>query len=283
VTRELVERLGFDRLPHEITTKSVSELMDLTGRVAFVTGGGGPGLGQAIVHRLASQGATVALADLDVEAAARVAGDASARWGVRTLPLECDVRSEPSVTASIDRCVAELGALDILVNDVGGYLVGSFETTSMDDAEALIRLNLVSQLQCTKAALAHMIPQRSGSIVNISSDGGKMGSPLIVVYNAIKAGLIGFTRNLAFDVSKYGIRVNCVCPGIMLLPVMEAGLAALEHDDPAVSVFEFALDRVPLGRGCLPEEVANVVAFLAGDAASYVQGAAYSVGGGLEL
>jgi 3-oxoacyl-[acyl-carrier protein] reductase len=284
MTQALVDRLGFDRLPEAIKSQSVSELMNLEGRVAFVTGGGGEGLGHAIVHRLASQGATVAVVDVDASNAAKVAAEAHERWGAPASAVQCDVTDWKSVTAAVGRCIEDLGALDILVNNVGGGgPVGYFEDNSIADIEAGVQLNLLSQLYCCKAALEYMIPKRSGAIVNISSDGGKTGMPGIAVYNACKSAIIGFTKNLAFEISTYGIRVNCVCPGIMLVPAMAEMLKPIPADDPILAPFEFSLRRVPLSRGCLPEEVANVVAFVASDAASYVQGAAYSAGGGLEL
>jgi NAD(P)-dependent dehydrogenase (short-subunit alcohol dehydrogenase family) len=284
MTQELVGRLGFDRLPDEVARKSVAELLDLSGRVAFVTGGGGAGLGRAIVDRLAAEGATVAVADIDAARAERVATEARERWHAKTLAVCCDVGDWESVVTAVRTCVTEFGSLDILVNNVGGGgPVGFFETNSIAAIDAGVRLNLLSQIYCTKAALEHMIPRRTGAIVNISSDGGKIGMPGIAVYNACKSAIIGLTRNLAFEVSRHGIRINCVCPGIMLVPEMAEALSALPADDPSLAPFEFSLRRLPLGRGCLPEEVANVVAFLASDAASYVQGAAYSVGGGLDL
>jgi 3-oxoacyl-[acyl-carrier protein] reductase len=258
--------------------------MDLSGRVAFVPGGGGLSLGAAIVDRLASQGATVAVVDLEKEGADRVAAEAHERWGVRVLPIRCDVTVWEDVTDAMAMCVRELGALDILVNNVGGVETsGGFETNSMDWIETLTRRVLLSHMACCRTALDYMIARGAGAIVNISSDGGKRGIPGITVYDACKAGVIGFTRNLALDVSKYGIRVNSVCPGIMLTSMMAEALADLPADDPMVAPIEFAIDRVPLDRGCLPEEVANAVAFLASDAASYIQGAAISVGGGLDL
>jgi 3-oxoacyl-[acyl-carrier protein] reductase len=251
VSKDLVERLGFSRLPTEIIGRSVSDLMDLRGRVAFVTGGGG------VVH---------------------------AQWGATARPITCDVTDWDSVTAAMASCAEDLGRIDILVNNVGGGgPVGYFETNTIDAIDAGVRINLVTQIYCTKAVLDHMIPRRSGAIINIASDGGKSGMPGIVVYNACKAAVIGFTKNLAFEISQYGIRVNCVCPGIMLSQPLVDALGAMPADDPMLSPFEFSMARVPVGRGCLPEEVANAVVFLAGDAASYVQGAAYSVGGGLEL
>lgn len=284
MNQELLEDLGFDRVPPGAADRTVTELVNLSGRVAFVTGGAGTGLGHALVHRFAAQGAALAVADLDGDAAHRVAGEIQQRWGVRTEPIHCDVTDWDSVTAAMQQCVDTLGSLDIVVNDVGGGgPVGYVEDNSIADIEAGVRLNFISQLFCCKAALTHMIPKRSGAIVNISSEGGKAGMPGIAVYNACKSGVIGFTKSLAFEVSKYGIRVNCVCPGIMLMPEMVEMLKVIPEDDVALAPFYHSLHRVALGRGCLPEEVANVAAFLASDAASYVQGAAYSVGGGLEL
>jgi len=284
VTEKLVEQLGFDRLPDSIRGKTVGALIDLRGRVAFVTGAGGTGLGRAIADRLASQGATVAVVDLDQAGAISAAAEIAERWKVTALPIQCDVTNAESAQAAVKTCVAELGSLDILVNDVGGGGPrGLFETNSIEAIDAGVRLNFLSQLYCTRAALDHMVPKRAGSIICIASDGGKVGMPGLAVYNACKAAIIGFVRNLVFEVSRYGIRVNAVCPGIMLLPQMLERVRSSPEGAAETFTLEYALGRVPLGRGGLPEEVANVVAFLASDAASYVQGAAYSVGGGMDL
>jgi|SRR5271167_294676 len=284
MTEKLVDRLGFDRLPESIRTKSVGELMNLRGRVALVTGAGGVGLGRAIADRLASQGACIAVVDVDHIAAASAATEIAARWKVTAIAIPRDVTDASSTQGAVETCVSKLGALNILVNDVGGGGPrGLFETNSIEAIDAGVRLNFLSQMYCTRAALDHMIPKGAGSIVCISSDGGKVGMPGLVVYNACKAALIGFVRNLVFEVSRYGIRVNAVCPGIMLTqPLLDRARSSPEGGEDTFTL-EFALGRVPLGRGGTPEEVANLVAFLVSDAASYIQGAAYSVGGGMDL
>lgn len=282
MSERLVQRLGFDRLPLELKDRPLGRLLELNGRVAFVTGGGGAGLGRAIVHRLAEQGAAVAVVDFSAEGAAKVAAEVAERWGVPTLPIQCDVTDYESVARAVAACVAELGALDILVNDVGGGGPrGLFEENSIEAIDAGVRLNLMSQIYCCRAALDHMIPRRTGAIVCVASTGGKTGMPGLAVYNACKSGIIGLVRQLAHEVSRHGIRINAVCPGIMLVPEMMERVSNSPDGGPETFTLEFSIERVPLGRGGTLEEVANVVAFLSSDAASYVQGEAYSVGGGM--
>lgn len=281
MTEDLFRRLGFERTPADVRDRSVGDLTRLDGRVALVTGGGGLGLGRAIVDRLASQGARLVVADKNLAGARTTAEVVGGKWKVEALAVECDVTDVQSVHAMVDSAVQAFGRLDVLINDVGGGGPrGPLVTNTTEAIEAGVRLNLVSQILCTQAALKPMIEQRSGSIVCVASEGGKGGMPGLVVYNACKAGLIGFVRNIVHEVSQYGIRVNAVCPGIMLVDHMHERVRSSPPGGPATATLEFALDRVPMERGCLPEEVANVVGFLASDAASYVQGAAYSVGGG---
>lgn len=283
MTQELVDRLGFDRLPESLKDKSPAQAMDLSGRVAFVTGGGGFGLGRAIVDRLAAQGATVIVADKNEEAAAHSAAAAAQRWQAHTQAMTCDVTDAASIKTAIDNGVRDFGRLDILVNNVGGGGPrGEFDTNTIEAIDAGVRLNLLSHFYCTQAALPHMQAAKSGNIVCIASEGGKVGMPGLVVYNACKAAIIGFVRNLAFEVSRSGIRINAICPGIMLIPQMLDRVRSAPPGGFETRTLEHAFERVLLERGSLPEEVANAVAFIASDAASYVQGTAWSVGGGQE-
>ena len=283
IPRPLVERFHLDALPFHQRHAGVTQLMSLTGRRALVTGGGGGGLGQACCHRLASLGAAVAVCDVDVDAAQRVAGAVGDRWGVETTVVSGSVSVWAEAKACIDQTLVDLGGLDVLVNNAGGVFgrqFGPFAGLSRESADSLVRRNLLGTMYSTRAALDWMLPAGSGRIINIASEGGKVAMRDIALYNACKAGVIGFTRSLAHEVGPHGVSVVAVCPGVM----MSEGLLALlqkEGADAAVRSIEHGYERTTIGRASLPEEVANMVAFLATDAASFVHGTAVSVGGGL--
>jgi 3-oxoacyl-[acyl-carrier protein] reductase len=280
MSEKLLAELGVDRLPHHQKDRRVTELMDLTGKVAVVTAGGGPSLGQAIVHRLAGLGASVAVLDRDGAAAQSVAESAARRWGTPTLPLTIDITNWDQVRQGIDRIVAHFGPIDIWVNNVGGIArMDAFAQLGRDEIDFDVALNLKGAMYCVRNVLDVMLPRKSGRIINIASEGGKTRNRGISVYNSCKSGIIGFTRNLAHELTGSGVSVVCVCPGIMLTDEIIAGLGALpEENEHATSE---SIKRSTAARASLPEEVANMVAFLASEAGSYVEATAVSVGGGL--
>lgn len=281
MTTDNLERFGIARLPRWIVERSTSSLMDLSGRVAIVTGGGGAGLGQACAHRLAAEGASVALLDRDPDAARTVADEVAARWGVTAMAVACDVTSFDAVNVACQEVLSEHGRIDIAVNNVGGQgPYGWFETQPKEDLDTLVGKNLMGAIHVCRAVLEPMLAARRGRIVNIASEGGKLGMTGLVVYNACKSAIIGLTRNLAHEVADREVYVNCVCPGIMMNDfIVDRITSATDAGD--LRTLDESLARVPIRRGSLPEEVANVVAFLASDAASSVQGQAWSAGGGM--
>lgn len=279
----LVERFRLDRLPFHQKARGLVDLMGMEGRRVLVTGGGGGGLGQACCHKLASLGAAVAVFDVDHDAAERVCAEVRARWSVEATAVVGSVASWDDCRRAVAQVVADLGGLDVLVNNAGGVFgsqFGPFARISERSAAALIDRNLLGTLYCTRAALDVMLPAGSGRIINIASEGGKVGMPDIGLYNACKAGIIGFTRSLAHEVGPLGVSPVAVCPGVMisdgLLQVLQK-----EGADAAVRSIEHGFTRSTIGRASLPEEVANMVAFLATEAGAYVHGTAVSVAGGL--
>jgi 3-oxoacyl-[acyl-carrier protein] reductase len=265
-----------------IAMQSPAELMSLAGKNAVVTGGGGADLGQALVHRLASVGARVAVLDIDEDAAKRVAAEATDRWGAQVVAHRADVTDWDGIHSVMADIARNFGSVDILVNNAGGALRlhGSFVEQSPDAMSRIIALNFVGVLYATRAALAPMRATGKGRIINIASEGGKISMSGIAVYNACKSAVIGLTRNLSRELTGDGVSVVAVCPGVMVGPhALErlgnggtaAGRAALEE----------AFTKLTAGRFSLPEEVANMVAFLASDAGAYVHATAVSVGGGL--
>jgi NAD(P)-dependent dehydrogenase (short-subunit alcohol dehydrogenase family) len=291
IPEETIRRFGLDRVPFGREEISASNLMRLEGRRAIVTGGGGTGLGAAICHRLAEQGANVAVLDIADDVARTTAEALQNRWGVRALPLACDVGDADQTKAAVSAVTELWGGVDILVNNAGGSgSIGvdgmpistsqTFPTMSVEAITGTLRVNLLGVILMSHAVLEPMLKIGHGRIINISSEGGKISLNNLAVYNAAKSGVIGFTRNLARDLGREGISVVCICPGQM---IKQRHLDALDGitDTPRAARMERQLERITLGRLSVPDEVASMVAFLASDAGSYVHGTAVSVGGGM--
>ncbi len=238
----------------------------LTDRTAIVTGGG-QGIGLAIARTLCAQGARVTLADLDGDRAAEAAG----ALGDRARGVACDVTDEASVAALVDGAVAAWGTLDVLVNNAGITRDASLRKMTLADFQAVITVHLQGTWLGIRAASEVMREAKRGSIVNISSMSGKVGNPGQTNYSAAKAGIVGMTKAAAKELAHHGVRVNAVQPGLIRTPMTEAmtpeAYAATEA-------------TIPMRRAGEPEEVANAVAFLASDLASYLTGAVLEVSGG---
>jgi len=287
---EVVARYALDRLPLNRVSMSTAELLNLRGARAIVTGGGGEGLGNATCHRLAEQGARVAVVDVFLDAAEKAASDLTARWGIDALAIAADVGDPDQVSGAAERVVAAWGGIDLLVNNAGGSGAikpggdrvtqhGAFLDMETDDLLGVVRVNLIAVMLMTKAVLRPMIAAGRGRIINVASEGGKISVDGLAVYNACKSGVIGFTRNIARDYGKFGIAVTCVCPGIM---VSERTIRTLSQPGSrGLASLDSTFPRVTIGRCSVPDEVASVIAFLASDAGSYVNGTAVSVGGGM--
>lgn len=254
----------------------------LNRKVALVTGGSS-GLGEAIVYRLAEEGVTVAVGGRDEAKTKAVAKRAAAR------SLEHDhvrehvaVLGDVSAVADCDRLVAEtvarFGRLDILVNSAGVWLEKSILDTSEADWDWCVGVCLKGTYFMCKAALKHMVPRRSGVIVNLASDSGIHGEPGAAVYSAAKAGVVMMTRALAVDHGPDGIRVCSVSPAIFDTPMLANAITAAS--DP-VAYTDGMEDAYPLKRIGRPEELAAAVAFLASDDGSFMTGRTVVVDGGV--
>ena len=236
-------------------------------RVAIVTGAA-QGIGYAIARRLTAEGARVAIIDIDTEAAARAAADI----GGRTLAIPADVSREQDVDRAFAQVVEATGRLDILVNNAG--IVGTDTPVcdlQVDDWDHVLGTNLTGTFLCSRAAVRHMIPNRSGVIVSMASISGKEGNANMAPYSVSKAGVICFTKSLAKEMLEHGIRVNCVAPALIDSPLL-AGM------DP--ERVEFLTSRIPMGRLGQPDEVAATVLFLASDESTFTTGACFDVSGG---
>jgi 3-oxoacyl-[acyl-carrier protein] reductase len=270
--------------------------IDLSGRVAFVTGGS-RGLGRADALTLARAGADVVVADLLVESAlteetdrygtlatvARQQGlvhteetvrDIEA-MGRRALAVRCDVTDRAEVDAAVARTIEELGTLDILVNNAGTLdHVAQFHEQSPELWERDLRVNLTGAFNCAQAAWPHMQERGWGRIVNMASVAGTLGGFGQASYSTTKAGLLGLTKTLAMEGGRHGITCNAVVPGVI-------GTEAFEMANATMN--ERIIRRTALRRPGEPQEIANVVAFLCSDLAAYVTGIELNVSGGVEL
>ncbi len=262
-------RDGTDDGEHSDTLPGGLRLAD---RTALVTGGAS-GIGAASCRRLAAEGARVAVTDLNLEGASRVADEVSGA------AYELDVRSEGSIRAAVQGAEADLGAIDVLVNNAGYDEWGWFTETDPALWDRVLAVNLRGVIAVTHAVLPGMQERRRGRIVNTASEAGRVGSSGSAVYSAAKAGVIGFTKAIAIENGRYGITCNAVAPGPIETPLLMGAPEAL--GDLGKRIVETMVGSTNLRRLGQPEEVAAAIAFLASDDASYITGQALGVSGGL--
>jgi 2-hydroxycyclohexanecarboxyl-CoA dehydrogenase len=250
--------------------------MSLSGRVVVVTGGA-QGIGAAVAEALGADGASVAIGDLDAAGAIDTAARVTARHGVPAMGIEMDVTARDSIDAALAKVEAELGPLDVLVNNAGIDIIKPFVESTPDEWTRIISVNLLGTLHCCQAALTGMIERGRGVIVNFASDAARVGSTGEAVYSATKGGVVAFSKTLARETARHGIRVNCVSPG----PTDTALLAQIADNSPKL---RDALARsIPMRRVGEPDDIAPTVVFLAGDGARYITGQTISVSGGLTM
>jgi 3-oxoacyl-[acyl-carrier protein] reductase len=270
--------------------------IDLSGRVALVTGGS-RGLGRADALTLARAGADVVIADIQIESdagedvdrygplaqAARAQGlvfsEATAReiqgMGRRAAAIKCDVTDRAQVESTVARVAEQLGSVDILVNNAGTLdHVGQLGDQAPELWERDLRVNLTGAFNCAQAVWPHMRERGWGRIVNMASVAGTLGGFGQASYSTTKAGLIGFTKTLALEGARHGITCNAIVPGIIGTEAFNLGNAEMN---------ERMVKRVAMRRPGDPQEIANTIAFLCSDLASYITGVALNVSGGIEL
>jgi 3-oxoacyl-[acyl-carrier protein] reductase len=247
----------------------------LTDRVALVTGAG-RGIGAATARRLAADGAAVAVADLtegDTEETATAISDS----GGTAIGLSCDVTVADQVEAAVERVVAELGRVDILVNNAGVIRDNLLFKMSEDDWDTVIAVHLRGAFLCSREAQRHMVAQRYGKIVNLSSISA-LGNRGQANYSAAKAGIQGLTRTLAIELGPFGINVNAVAPGFIATAMTDATARRMGVEPEQFR--EAVAAMVPLRRIGLPTDIAGVVSFLVSEDASYITGQTLYVDGG---
>ena len=239
----------------------------LTGQTAIVTGAA-TGIGEAIARRLASAGAVVAVADLNLKGATQVAGSI----GGEAFPIELDVSRSASADAAIAAVIARRGQIDILVNNAGiGGKAAPLWEQSDDDWRHIIGINLMGVVHCTRAAIPHMRERHYGRVVNIASIAGKEGNPNMSPYSATKAAVIAFTKSVGKEVATDGICVNAVAPAVIRTHIL---------DQLTPEQVDYMTQRIPMRRTGTPDEIAAVVHFLASPDSSFVTGQCYDASGG---
>ena len=246
----------------------------LDGQVAILTAAAGAGIGREVARRLAGDGANVLLTDAHAGRVQELAQAMTKDYGREFVGLEVDVTNTAHVQKMVQTALDKYGQIDILVNNAGINRLGPVWEMSDETWQLVISVNLTGTFYCTRAVLPHMMERKKGSIVNLSSTAGWVASNEGEAhYCAAKAGVMGFTRVVAAEVARSGIRVNAVAPGLIYNPF-------LERIYPP-EFFQTYERRVPLGRVGQPEDVANLVMFLATDQSSYVTGEVFCLSGGM--
>jgi 2-hydroxycyclohexanecarboxyl-CoA dehydrogenase len=247
-------------------------------QTVIVTGGGG-GIGGATCHRFGKEGARVAVFDLNLDAAEKVASSIRAEGGLAEA-FRCDITDRASVNAAVVAAEARFGPTDVLVNNAGWDVFKPFTKTEPAQWDKLIAINLTGALHMHHAVLPGMAARRSGRIVNISSDAARVGSSGEAVYAACKGGLVAFSKTIAREHARHGITVNVVCPG----PTDTALFADYKEGAGNPEKLMEAFTRsIPLGRIGQPEDLPGAVLFFASSDAAFVTGQVLSVSGGLTM
>ena len=261
--------------------------LGLAGKTVIITGGGA-NIGRAIAHAFADEGSNIVIAELDPDQGRRVADEIAVRNpAVNAIAAATDVTAPHSVSAMVEAAIAQFGGVDVLVNNAGWTIDRLFLEKPRAEWEREVQVNLWGAINCIQAVLPAMIERQRGSIVCLSSDAGRMGEYREAVYSACKAGVIALSKSIARETGRYGLRLNCVCPGLVVPPDDEpVGETSMWRQMRGIFTPEArarAARAYPLRRLAQPAEIANAVVFLASDAASFITGQTLSVSGGYTM
>ncbi len=261
--------------------------LGLAGKTVIVTGGGS-NIGRAIVRGFAEEGSNIVIAELDATQAQRVADEvAGLGTGNKAIVIPTDVTNHESVNSMVEAATAEFGGVDVLVNNAGWTIDRLFLEKPREEWEREVQINLWGAINCIHAVLPGMVARRSGSIVCLSSDAGRMGEYREAVYSACKAGVIALSKSIARETGRHGLRLNCVCPGLVVPPeedtISETSMWHQMRNVFTPEVRERAIRAYPLRRMAEAREIANAVVFLASDAAGFITGQTLSVSGGYTM
>jgi len=248
----------------------------LEGRVALVTGGGS-GIGRAVCERLATDGARVAVADVDAASAA-AAADAIGTGGGHARAVPMDVSDFARVCAAVAELRSAWGPVDVLVNCAGWDRMEPFRSNTPELWTRLIDINLRGPIHCCRAVLDDMIARNAGKIISISSDAARVGSSGEAVYSACKGGIISFSKTLARELARHHVTVNVICPGPTDTPLLRGMVEAGNQ-----KLVDALTRAIPFGRLAAPHEIAAAVAFFASPDADFITGQVLSVSGGLTM
>jgi 2-hydroxycyclohexanecarboxyl-CoA dehydrogenase len=250
----------------------------IKGKVVVVTGGAG-GIGAAICRRFGDEGASVAVFDINKEAGAAVAEQIRAAGG-KAVAYPVDLTSQDSVISAVAAAEAELGPIDVLVNNAGWDKVGSFLSTEKPLWDRIVDINLYGTLYMHHAVVKGMVARGKGRIVNVASDAGRVGSSGEAVYAFCKGGMIAFSKTMARELARWQIPVNVVCPGPTDTPLLADICGEGDKGEKLRTAFTRA---VPFGRLGQPDDLPGAIVFLSSDDASFITGQTLSVSGGLTM
>jgi 3-oxoacyl-[acyl-carrier protein] reductase len=246
--------------------------MRLKGKKAIVTGAG-QGIGRSIALKMAQEGGEVVIAEMSQDTGPQTTREIEALGG-KAMFVSLDVADQRSVQYMVSQVLSVWKRIDILVNNAGFDRGATLLKVKEEDWEAVLGVHLKGTLNCIQAVAPHMIENRYGKIINISSIYGKSGGIAAISYSAAKAGIVGLTKSVARELGRYQINVNVVLPGLILTPTIAKMAEKYKN---------MIINHTPLGRIGQPEEIANVVAFLASDEASFMTGATVEVSGGSNM
>lgn len=250
----------------------------LSGKTVIVTGGAG-GIGGATCRRFAVEGAKVAVFDMNLAAAQKVADEINASGGT-AVAFNCNITDRAQVDAAVAGATLQLGPIAVLVNNAGWDIFKPFTKTVPQEWEKLIAINLTGALHMLHAVLPGMVAQGVGRIVNIASDAARGGSSGEAVYSACKGGLVALSKTLAREHARHNITVNVVCPGPTDTALLAGVAEGASNPEKLLDAFKKA---IPLGRLGQPEDLAGAIVFLSSDDASFITGQVLSVSGGLTM